>query len=376
MTSPLGRSKRHLALQLPAGVRYQTGDYLVVLPENDWALVERAARRFNLATDRIVQLKATRAGAASLPTDRAITVGELLGGHVELTTPATRQQVAALAKATQCPPEKMRLSALADDEPRYRAQILEKRVSLLELLEEFLACELSFAAFLELVPAMRPRQYSISSSPLADPARCTLTVAVVDAPAWSGRGRYRGTASSYLARLQPGQTVAVSVRAPNTPFHPPADRLTPMILVAAGSGMAPFRGFVEERALGQGPAAETLLFFGCDHPDVDLLYRDEIAAWQARGFVELLPAFFRAPEVNGEVMFVQHRLWKERARVQALLERGAVIFVCGDGARMAPAVRETLARIHQDATGCSDEEAGRWLDEHERQGRYVADVFT
>jgi cytochrome P450/NADPH-cytochrome P450 reductase len=374
MTSPLGRSKRHLQLQLPDGVRYRTGDYLVVLPENDRAQVERVARRFALATDRIVQLKATRAGAASLPTGRAITIGELLGRHVELATPATRQQVAALAQATQCPPEKMRLQALADDNEKYRAQILGKRVSVLDLLEEFLACELSFAAFLELVPAMRPRQYSISSSPLADPARCTLTVAVVDGPAWSGRGHYRGTASGHLARLQPGDTIAVSVRAPNTPFHPPADRLTPMILVAAGSGMAPFRGFVEERALGQGPAAETLLFFGCDHPDVDLLYRDELAAWQERGVVELLPAFFRAPD--GDVMFVQHRLWKERARVQALLERGAFVFVCGDGARMAPAVRETLARIRQDATGCSDEEAGRWLDERERQGLYVADVFT
>ena len=147
-----------------------------------------------------------------------------------------------------------------------------------------------------------------------------------------------------------------------------------MILVAAGSGMAPFRGFVEERALGTGPAAETLLFFGCDHPDVDLLYKEELASWQERGFVELLPAFFRAPD--GDVMFVQHRLWKERTRVQGLLARGAVVFVCGDGARMAPAVRETLARIHQDASGCSDEEAGRWLDEEERQGRYVADVFT
>ncbi len=374
MTSPLGRSKRHLQLQLPDGMRYRTGDYLVVLPENDAAQVERAARRFRLATDRIVQLHATRAGAASLPTDRAITVGELLTRHVELATPATRQQVGALAKATQCPPEKLRLQALADDTDKYRTHILEKRVSVLDLLDEFMACELSFAAFLEMVPAMRPRQYSISSSPLAGATKCTLTVAVVDAPAWSGRGRYRGTASGHLARLQPGDTVAVSVRAPNTPFHPPADRMTPMILVAAGSGMAPFRGFVEERALGTGPAAETLLFFGCDHPDVDLLYRDELAGWQAQGVVELLPAFFRQPA--GDVMFVQHRLWKERARVQALIERGAVVFVCGDGARMAPAVRETLARIRQDATGCSDDEAGRWLDERERQGQYVADVFT
>jgi cytochrome P450/NADPH-cytochrome P450 reductase len=73
---------------------------------------------------------------------------------------------------------------------------------------------------------------------------------------------------------------------------------------------------------------------------------------------------------------VQHRLWQERARVQALLEAGARVFVCGDGQRMAPAVRQTLARIHQDAAGVSAEEAGKWLATLERDGRYAADVFA
>jgi cytochrome P450/NADPH-cytochrome P450 reductase len=269
----------------------------------------------------------------------------------------------------------MKLTALAEEE-RYRPQVLDKRVSVLDLVEENLACSLSFAAFLEMLPPMRPRQYSISSSPQWNAGRCTLTVAVVDAPAWSGRGQYRGTCSAYLARLAPGNQVAVTVRAPHTPFHPPASLATPMIMVAAGTGMAPFRGFVQERALrsqAEGAAAETLLFFGCDHPDVDFLYREELAAWEATGAVEVHPAFFRAPE--GEVTFVQHRLWQERARVRELLERGAHLFICGDGARMAPAVRQTLARIHQEATSVSDEQARAGLDRLERDGRYVADVF-
>jgi cytochrome P450/NADPH-cytochrome P450 reductase len=214
---------------------------------------------------------------------------------------------------------------------------------------------------------MRVRQYSLSSSPRQASDRCTLTVAVVDGEAWSGIGQFRGTCSSFLARLAPGDRVAVAVRRPRTPFHPPASNQTPLIMVAAGTGIAPFRGFLEDRALRQAagePAGPALLFFGCDHPEIDFLYRDELAAWEAAGVVTVLPAFSRRPD--GDVRFVQHRLWQERARVAELLAAGATVLVCGDGRQMAPAVRATLARIHGES-GVAD---------LERQGRYVVDVFA
>jgi cytochrome P450/NADPH-cytochrome P450 reductase len=150
-----------------------------------------------------------------------------------------------------------------------------------------------------------------------------------------------------------------------------------MIMIGAGTGLAPFRGFIQERALrlvASGEAASpVLLFFGCDHPNVDYLYRDELARWQEAGVVEVYPAFSRA--VVGETTFVQHRLWRERARVYQLIKRGAYVFVCGDGVRMAPAVRETLVRIHQEANGSDVAESERWLGALEREGRYVADLF-
>jgi cytochrome P450/NADPH-cytochrome P450 reductase len=171
--------------------------------------------------------------------------------------------------------------------------------------------------------------------------------------------------------------VAVAVRTPRTPFHPPAANDTPVIMVCAGTGLAPFRGFIEDRALRQAagePAGPALLFFGCDHPQVDFLYQDELARWQADGVVTVLPAFFRQPA--GDVAFVQHRLWQERAQVRALLDQGAHVFVCGDGQRMAPAVRATLARIHQDASGASEAASAQWVATLERDGRYAADVFA
>jgi len=378
MTSPLGRSKRHLTFRLPEGVTYAAGDYLAVLPENHPDLVERAARRFGVRSDAAVVLRSTRgAMAASLPTDRPVSVQELLGRHVELSAPATRKDLERLAAMNPCPPHAQHLLALAQDAGRYKAEVLDKRVSVLDFLEKYSSCVLSFADFLELLPAMRVRQYSVSSSPRADPTQCTLTVAVVDADAWSGQGRFHGTCSSYLSRLHPGDSVAVAVRTPNAPFHPPASNATPIVMIGAGTGLAPFRGFIQERALrhASGEAAgPALFFFGCDHPDVDFLYREELATWEREGVVTVLPAFFRQPE--GDVMFVQHRLWKEREQVKALLAQGAMVFLCGDGQRMAPAVRETLARIHRETVGCSEEEASHWLAEMEKQGRLVADVFA
>lgn len=378
LSSPLGRSKRHLELALPEGVTYAAGDYLAVLPENHPDLVDRAARRFGLRTDASLQLKSTRGSAAtSLPTDRPISVAELLSRYVELSAPATRKDVERLSEKNRCQPHRDHLIALAKDPARYKAEVLEKRVSVLDLVEKYASIELSFAEFLELLPAMRVRQYSISSSPLANEARCSLTVAIVDAPAWSGAGRFHGTASSYLARLREGDKVAIAVRAPNHPFRPPESNETPMVMICAGTGLAPFRGFIQERAARKARGevtGEALLFFGCDHPEVDFLYRAELAEAEAAGAVSVLPAFFKAP--RGEISFVQHRLWEERARVSALLDAGATLFVCGDGLRMAPAVRDTLARIRHEQVGGTFEEAKAWLEEQERAGRYVADVFA
>jgi cytochrome P450 / NADPH-cytochrome P450 reductase len=375
MASPLSRSKRHLEIALPEGMTYTTGDYLAVLPENHPSLVARAANRFSLCLDDVVILRSTRGtSSALLPIDCPISVAALLGRYVELSSPATRKDLEALAAKSPCPPHHQHLAALASDELSYKAEILERRVSVLDMLEKYNSCEVSFAEFLGLLPAMRTRQYSISSSPLHQASQCSLTVAVLDTAAWSGTGQFRGTCSSYLARLEPGNKLAVAVRHPNHSFHPPVQNDTPMILVSAGTGIAPFRGFLQERTLRAEKPGATLFFFGCDHSEVDFLYRDELVALEERGLVEVFPAFFRQPE--GEVSFVQHRVWQERERIYRSMKDGASFFVCGDGQKMAPAVRQTLAKIYQEAEGLGEKEGIARVNELERQGRYVADVFA
>ena len=377
MTAPFARSKRHFELDLPQGMSYRAGDYLAVLPRNPSASVERALRRFGLAVDTQIILHRRASSLTTLPTGYPIAVSELLSSYVELSQPATRAQVRVLSEATQCPPAKRALDALAS-ETHYAQEVLGKRVSVLDLLERFGACELTFEAFLSMLPTLKARQYSIASSPLPQPQRAALCVAVVDGPAFSGQGRFQGVASSFLAEAAPGTRLAIAVRPSQRHFHPPADPQAPMVLICAGTGIAPFRGFLQERA-AQADAGRAvgraLLFFGCDHPDVDFLYRDELATWQAAGVVDVRPAYTYS--VEDDVKFVQDRLWKDRAEVAALVREGAVVYVCGDGRHMAPAVRSTLARIHEQETGTPHAEALRIVETIERErGRFVEDVFS
>ena len=371
------RSKRHLQIALPQGVSYKSGDYLAVLPRNAQASVERALRRFGLANDTQIVIHKQPDASAALPGDYPISAFEVLSNYVELAQPATRAQINQLAEATACPPERDDLARLVSDEA-YTGEVLNKRVSVLDLAERAQSCNVTFAQFLAMLPLLRARQYSISSSPLANEAQASLTIAVVDAPALSGQGRFFGVASTYLANLHAGDRVSVAVRPSQSGFHPPADPKTAMVMVCAGTGVAPFRGFLQERAAQKAAGREVgraLLFFGVDDPEIDYLYRDEFGAWESQGVVEMRPAFSAAPE--GDVMFVQHRVWKDRAEVASLFREGAQFYVCGDGRHMAPAVRETFIRIYQKATQIDDAGANAWADrmEHEH-GRYVSDVFA
>src|SRR5262249_12012832 len=156
--------------------------------------------------------------------------------YVELSQPATRAQVRALFAATRCPPDKKALDLLGGEEA-YKSEVLAKRVSVLDLLERHIPCELSFERFLAMLPPLKARQYSIASSPLADPRRLALCVAVVDAPALSGNGRFLGVASNYIAASSPGARLSVAVRPSHQHFHPPEDPATPMVMICAGTGL-------------------------------------------------------------------------------------------------------------------------------------------
>lgn len=141
---------------------------------------------------------------------------------------ATRKQIESMALHTECPVTKPGLLALAGDEARYKEAVLAPRKSVVDLLDEFPACQLPFDIYLEMLAPLRPRYYSISSSPLRQERSCSITVAVVDAPARSGRGAYQGVCSNYLSRQPEGTVIYAFVKDTKSAFRLPADPRTPM----------------------------------------------------------------------------------------------------------------------------------------------------
>ncbi|MEU7502499.1 cytochrome P450 [Streptomyces griseofuscus] len=370
----LGRSKRFLRLRLPEGATYRTADHLAILPSNPEALVQRVAARFGLDLDRTVRLRARRRSRGALPVDRPLTLRRLLTDFAELQDAATPEQVAVLAEHTACPPEQQPLAALATAEPEdFREQVTSQGRSLLDLLEQYRACELPFEHFLELLPVLRPRHYSISSSAEASPGEVDLMVSLLAAPHRSGEGTFRGIASHYVQTVNAGDVVQARVLPCSDSFRLPEDPSVPVILVSAGTGLAPFRGAVLDR-YHTGSTGTLLCYFGCDHPAVDYLHREEFEAAEAADAVSMRPTFMHAP-VDG-ARFVQERIAREADEVWAVLEAGGKVYICGDGRRMAPAVREAFMAIYRERTGADEGEAAGWLTSLVESGRYVEDVWA
>ncbi|MFH8346554.1 bifunctional cytochrome P450/NADPH--P450 reductase [Streptomyces sp. NPDC018045] len=354
------RVKRFLRLALPEGVTYRTADHLAVLPANGPAAVDRAARVLGVDPDTVLDIRAGagRAGRDTLPVDRPLTVRNLLTHHLELGARPTPDQRATLAAHNPCPPERAALQALTDGDPRTTLDLIEEHPAL--------RGALPWPVLLDLLPALRIRHYSVSSSPAADPRHADLMVSLLPG----------GTGSGHLHTLRAGDTVLARVQPCREAFRlDPADP-APVILVAAGTGLAPFRGAVADRvaAASDGRLAPALLYFGCDDPDADYLHADELRAAEASGAVSLRPAFSTRP-VN-DCRYVQHRIAAEAEEVGALLDAGARVYVCGDGNRMAPGVRAAFRDLYAARTGATDDQAEHWLRDLTAAGRYVEDVYV
>ena len=368
------RSTRHIEVQLPEGAVYQEGDHLGVLPENSPELVGRVLNRFGLKGEAHVVLEGSSGRADHLPTGQPVQLAQLLTSYVELQEPATRAQLRELAKSNPCPPHKQELEGLVEDEA-YKREVLAKRVTMLELLERFMSCKMEFENFLSLLPALKARYYSISSSPRAS-KQASITVSVVKGAAWSGTGEYAGVASNYLANREAGDKLACFIRTPQTAFQLPKNPETPLVMVGPGTGIAPFRGFIQARKVlkEQGTTlGAAQLYFGCRHAQEDFLYEEELKQAEQLGLIELHSAFSRQQQ---EKVYVQHLMEQNAQEILQLLAQGGHLYICGDGGKMAPAVEETLVRSYQQLHSATHDQALAWLGELEQSGRFAKDVWS
>ncbi|NUQ00374.1 MAG: sulfite reductase subunit alpha, partial [Armatimonadetes bacterium] len=227
------------------------------------------------------------------------------------------------------------------------------------------------ADFVRLLKRLQPRLYSISSSPRAHPGQVHLTVGVVR---YELHGRPRpGVCSTFLAeRAVPGESrIGVYVHR-NPGFRPPPSGDTPAIMVGPGTGIAPFRAFLQERRAA-GAKGRNWLLFGDQRAATDFLYRDELAALQREGTLTRLDTAFSRDQADK--IYVQHRLLEHAAEIFAWLEAGAHFYVCGDARRMARDVDAALHEVVARAGGMSAEQAAAYVQALTAAKRYARDVY-
>ncbi|CCO33432.1 NADPH-ferrihemoprotein reductase [Rhizoctonia solani AG-1 IB] len=291
-------------------------------------------------------------------------------GFVEIGQVATKRNVATLLEHAKDSATRADLETLLAAYSLKDGQPITS--SMLDLLEKYSDIDLSLGTFIASLPAMRLRQYSISSSPLWNPSHVTLTIGVVT------QGQFLGVASNYLGSLRKGDRVQMSVRPSSKGFHPPTSPEVPMVLFAAGSGLAPFRGFIQERAMqkqGGREVGKCVLFFGCRNPDEDFLYgSEELGEWEGLGVVDVRPAFSRAAEKSEGQKYVQDRVWNDREVVREYFNKGAKFYTCG-GSNVATGIRDACVRIIAEGKDDATEERLQEIWNKLQAERYATDVF-
>lgn len=326
---------------------WQVGDYLAVLPKNPAHEVERALRVLGLEADDHI-----RSPMAPGP----LRAWDVLESYVELSAVISKRYLTMLPKWALS--SASRLSAMVEDYAAVRLQ----RLSLIDVLERFPDVRPPLGHVLYALSRMRARQYSISSAPPG----LELTYSV----------HSHGVASRYLASLSEGDAVLCAVRRSN--FHPPPPQDT-LVMFAAGTGIAPFRGFIAERAerarLGEKTGG-TVLYYGA-RDAAAVLHDEELRYWSRAGVVELRMALSRAESAKYKLAegcrYVQDRMWAERSDIAQWLEDDAAFYTCGS-TEFAAGVRKCLTKIISEKDVCGQEEAEERIAKLGE--RYKQDVFT
>jgi sulfite reductase (NADPH) flavoprotein alpha-component len=351
-----GKQTLHLAFSLEgSGLTYEAGDALGVITANDPALVEDVIAAAKLDAHETVML--AKAGQVSL--------AEALTNHLQMTR-LSRKLVEAYAKAGGC---EVLLGLLVPEQQTHLDTYMWDR-GLIDLLLEYPGVIASGQQMCEMLPRLAPRLYSISSSPKAHAGEVHATVAVVR---YKSHNRERGGVCStqFADRLPEGGTMPVYIQ-PNKRFRLPADTTAPILMIGPGTGIAPFRGFLHERA-ATGATGKNWLFFGAQSVKTDYLYEDELAELQAKGVLTRLDTAFSRDQEHK--IYVQDRMVEQGAELFAWLEQGATIYVCGDASRMAKDVDAALHRVIE-THGVRDAEAAKeYVAALHDAKRYLKDVY-
>ncbi|WP_051558884.1 diflavin oxidoreductase [Allorhizobium undicola] len=352
LTAPdASRDVHHLEFDIAdTGLTYQAGDAVGIRPVNDPEIVKAILSLLGVGAEYEV---------GGRP------ISAVLEREVELRSPSA-DLIRALAEQSR--DEAIR-RLLAEGDMDAIATLL-RRGDVLDALRLAPAGDFSPETLLPLLKPLQPRSYSISSSPLCDPGRLHITVGSLRYQ--SDLRYYGGACSTYLAdRLKDGACADICIL-PNSGFKLPEDASRPVVMIGPGTGIAPFRGFLRERA-AKGGGGRNWLFFGNRNEKKDFLYREDLLEAHRSGILHRLDLAFSRDQ--SEKIYVQHRILERGADLWAWLEEGAAVYVCGDASQMARDVEQALMNVIARHGGMSPEHAKDYLARMRSEKRYMRDVY-
>nr|WP_066074563.1 sulfite reductase subunit alpha [Neobacillus soli] len=354
-----GSSKetRHIELSLKgSGLSYVPGDALGIMPANDPELVASLLKEMEWNEEAVVTVGKQ---GEELPLKQALTTYF----EITLLTKKILQQAAAFTEN-----EGLQKLVLVENTAQLKEYCYGR--DLLDMLRDFGPWKASAQEFVSLLRKMTPRLYSIASSIAANPDEVHLTIGAVR---YTAHGRDRKGVCSVLCaeRVQEGETLPVFVQA-NKHFHLPESQDQDIIMVGPGTGIAPFRSFIQERAVNKG-AGRSWLFFGDQHAASDFLYQAELEKYQQDGVLTKLDTAFSRD--GAQKVYVQHKILENSKELFEWLEKGAYFYVCGDKEHMAKDVNEALISVIEKEGSMTRDAAEVYLKDLQKQGRYQRDVY-
>lgn len=355
---------QHIVLDISGSdINYSVGDSIGVLPTNQEDVVDALLAYAKLEGKEEVIHKKT---SESLPLRKYLT-------HHANITDLTKGLVKEVHEKLEESPKKERLGQLLHEKAHDELKLFLETYQILDFFEEFLEGSKSYLtsdALISFLKPLLPRFYSIASSSLVHPNEIHLTVVLLN---YEVRGKQKkGVCTSFLCESTLINTKMVPIFIqPSNGFTLPQDQNAPLIMIGPGTGVAPFRAFLEERKATDA-RGKNWLIFGERNRKNSFFYEDFFLPLQSEGFLELDLAFSRD---QPEKIYVQHRMKEKGKELYKWLQAGAFFYVCGDAKRMARDVDETLHEIIREEGNLTPEESKAYVKELKKQKRYLRDVY-